>query len=228
MKHLLFSISTGEAGMQLTNVCMLLWIGFRISFMFNWNACILYAQSCFVLFIEFNFVLLHFIFCAECFKLYIMNLLNWLSFCSTLIFASKRQYFVSGASMQWWKTLSVFRYEDNPVMFEEMKSMPCCSLSAADYSFCRPSPSASSSDLADPAVPLEATPGDAAPCWLPSGVTTVSEWGLEAGLGLVTESGVRMTLRSPSGTAVASGLPQVTPSVTAGGEAAFSRGLWEA
>lgn len=71
--------------------------------------------------------------------------------------------------------LSMLRYEDKPVMFEERKRMPCCFLSAADYSFCRASPSASSSDLADPAVPLEATPGDAAPCWLPSGVTTVSE-----------------------------------------------------
>lgn len=77
-------------------------------------------------------------------------------------------------------------------------------------------------------MPLEAPPGDAAPCRLPSGVAAANERGLEAGLALVAELGVRQVLKSPSGTTVASRLSERTPPVTAVGEAALRRGLWEA
>lgn len=77
----------------------------------------------------------------------------------------------------------------------------------------------------DPAVPLEARPGDAALCRLPSGVAASRERGLEAGLAPTTESGVRLALSSPSGTTVASGLSMRRLPVTAVGDMALRRGL---
>lgn len=101
----------------------------------------------------------------------------------------------------------------------------------AGSSFCSaspPSPPPSVLPESDPAVPLEADPGDAAPHRLPSGVAASSERGLEEGLAPVAESGVLLALRSPWGAKVASRLMEGTPSVTAVGETAFRRGLWEA
>lgn len=57
-------------------------------------------------------------------------------------------------------------------------------------------------------MPLEAAPGDAAPHKLPSGVAAANERGLEAGLALMAESGVRVALRSTWGAKVASPLSE--------------------